>query len=189
MTFMNNHRGIASKVNIEYAHIYTSQTFGEDQRQSAEIMKSRERESYTRVVLIDDYNEPNSTLDVGEFIDYLEKQKVLPDFIAMESDLVPLAPLLLEQLPIAERRALESHFQKLGRINCSFLVAVWHLARLGVLPSPPLRKTGTAEKSFIAEKTIAILPRSYERNEQRALGYIKSSSFSHCLDRIGYIFF
>ena len=140
--------------------------------------------------MIDDYNEPNSTLDVGEFIDYLEKQKALPDFIVMESDLVPLAPLLLERLPIAERRALEDHFQKLGRINCSFLVAVWQLARLGILSLPPLRKTGAAEKSFIADKTITILPRSYEHNEQRALGYLyRSSSFSHCLDRIEYVFF
>ena len=70
-----------------------------------------------------------------------------------------------------------------------FLVAVWQLVRLGVLPLSPLQKLTPLDKSFIAEKTITILPRTYERSEQRALNYIKLSQFADCLSKIEYIFF
>lgn len=128
-------------------------------------------------------------MDIEKFLEWLGEQGAMPDYLIFESALVSLAPLLLESLPMAERRALEQHFKKIGKINCSFLVAVWQLVRLGVLPLPSLRKFTPLDKPFIAEKTITILPRTYERNEQRALGYIKLSPFADYLSKIEYIFF
>lgn len=151
--------------------------------------KNKERESYIQTVLIDDYNEPKQILDVGKFIEWLGERDALPDFAVMESDLVPLAPLLLERLPMEHRKKYEAHFEKIGRINCSFLVAVWQLCRLGALPAPKLNMLTDAQKPFICPKTLTILPRSYETNEHKALDIIKSSSFAECVARIEYIFF
>lgn len=128
-------------------------------------------------------------MNIDIFLEQLAKQDASPDYIVFESTLVPLALLLLKQLPKKERSALVQHFDKIGKINCSFLVAVWQLVRLGVLPLPPLQKLTPFDKPFVAEKTITILPRTYERNEQKAIDYIKSSSFADYLSKIEYVFF
>lgn len=128
-------------------------------------------------------------LDIGGFIDYLKKRESLPDYLVMESDLVPFAEHLLLLLPIEKRLEFEKHFQKLGKINCSFLVSVWQLIRLGKLPMPKVQKLTSTEKSFVAEKTMTILPRHYERNEQKALDIIKFTPFADCVKNIEYTFF
>lgn len=142
-----------------------------------------------QTILIDDYNNSADVLNIEKFLEWLAERDAMPDYLVFESSLVPLASLLLEQLPGEERNALEQHFAKIGKVNCSFLVAVWQLVRLGALPLPTLQKLTLLDKSFIAEKTITILPRAYERNEQRALNYIKLSPFAGHLSKIEYIFF
>lgn len=178
-----------NKANIEYAHIYADQVFTEEHSRSVEILKSKRERDYVQTILIDDYNNSANVLNIEKFLEWLGEQGATPDYFVFESALVPLATLLLERLPNEERSALEQHFRKIGKINCSFLVAVWQLVRLGALPLPFLRKLTPLDKSFIAERTITILPRIYERNEQRALGYIKLSPFADCLSKIEYVFF
>ena len=142
-----------------------------------------------RTVLIDDCNEPSATLDIEKFTDWLKEQNALPDYLVMESALVPLAPLLLKCLPAEHRAHFEKHFQQLGKVNCSFLVAVWQLCRLGELPTPSFKKIRADAPPFLSEKTLTVLPRSYEPNEQKALDIIKPTPFAHRLKDIKYMFF
>lgn len=184
--------------NIEYAHIYTSEKFGLQHKKSIEILKDtikklkRLKKSYVLSLLIDDYNPSNPILNIKEFLADLKKFDANPDFICFESKLVRDYEVLLKEIEGPLRKEYIKYIGKHKKIPCSFLIAVWHLKRLGLLriSKEELNYLGrNPQKTFVAKKVITILPRKYQKLEMRGLEIIASTRFKKYIDDILDIFF
>lgn len=183
--------------NIEYAHIYTDETFGEEQIKSIELLKkiiiklNKLNKSYTLTVLIDDYNPKEHFLDINNFINKCEELGYKPDFIAFESRLCSDKDLLLKKMSKKMSKEYKNYIKKAGKIPCSFLIAIWYLKRLGLIKTRkneviPLKDK---RKPFIGRKIINILPKKYREVETKGLKIIKSTKFREYLNNISDILF
>ena len=184
--------------NVEYAHIYTDEKFGFEQRKSIEVLKDiikrlkRMKKGYVLTVLIDEYNPIESTLNIKEFLAYLKKFQAKPDFVCFESKLVPYYKLLLKEMAPSLRREYVKYIIKRKKIPCSLLIGIWNLKRLGIVKSTK-EELGylvpNPHKTFVAKKIITILPKEYQEVEKKALKIIASTRFKGYLNNILNIFF
>lgn len=180
--------------NIEFAHIYTNENFTAEHYRATKIALKRIKEveeegkSYTVTVLIDNYNPSDHVLKVPEFIKELEIMGVTPDYVIFEADLVNYKDICLNEMNGKIQRQYAKYIGKNDRYPCSFLLAIWHLIRLGALDPEPAIKIKN-NKPFPAEKTITILPNRYGSVEKRSIEIIKSTKFADIANRIEYIFF
>lgn len=183
--------------NIEYAHIYTDESFDINQRDSIKKLEEiinnldKEKKDFTLTILIDDYNPTSNTLNINNFLKEVEKYGHKPDFIFLESKLVKDKEMLLKEMKDKERREYEKYINKKNKIPCSFLIAIWYLKRLGVISinKNELEQLNKNNKAFIAKKIITILPQKYKSVEIKAQEIIKLTKFKKRLKDIEIIYF
>lgn len=91
-------------VSIEYAHIYTNNKIGKEHEVSLEVLEKLRKEleeknqSFSLVILVDDYSFPDPTFDYNNFSSWLEEKGFKPDIILRESQLIPLCDEVLKHL-------------------------------------------------------------------------------------------
>jgi len=184
--------------NIEYSHIYTSESFGDPQKKSVIILKNliknlkKKKKKYTLSILIDDYNPSSHILDIKHFLYQLRKFKAFPDYVMLESKLATLKDLLLKNIIDPQiRKEYFTYFQKKNKLPCSFLISIWYLTRLGRLPiNSSLFFQANTKKPFEAKYLINILPRKYrDTSEKRSQKIIKASIFEKAIRKIKYIYY
>lgn len=182
--------------NIEYAHIYSDEFFGKEHKESVkELHKAIKRlkklkKSYVLSVLIDEYNPTEHMLDTENFLAILKKLDAKPHFLMLESHLARYKNVLLKKMDGKIKREYEKYIKKHNKVPCSFLIAIWHLKRLGLIKN----KNGelqqlTKRKQFTANKIITILPKKYQRVELKAIDIIESTIFKKQITNIAHIFF
>jgi hypothetical protein len=177
----------------------------------------KEKKSHVSCVLIDDYSPSYSYLDVGEYLLELEKLGLAPDYVIYESRLVPLAEKTLSLIPKNKKitkeipadldvskntTLLKEEGMRIGlkeESNISYnkeyhhplLIATEYLIRLGLLESKglviPTRLT--KPKSFIAKKTMTILPKKWKIGEDSAREIIINTKFNSKINKIEHIYF
>lgn len=182
--------------NIEYAHIYADETFGQEHRNSLAVLKlildvlRSGNKSYSLNLLIDEYHPEDKALDVGDFIGKLKEHGFAPDYFYLESNLHADIGLFVAGLT-KEKYVNDYHryLEKNGKSPCSYLVANWYLKRLGVLPINDLKKLAQEDKPFCGRKIINILDEKYKETENRAIDLIKNSSYAQYVDDIIYYYY
>lgn len=182
--------------NIEYAHIYSNEIFGQEHQDSLAVLKlvleimESGGHSYNLNLLIDEYHPEAKDLDINDFIAKLKEQGFAPDYLYLESELHNDVNLLLDVL--TEEKYLNDYnkyFKKNGKSPCSYLIANWYLKRLGCLPINNLQKIPAGSKPFCGRKIINILSEKYKNNEAKAIELLKHSQYRDCVDDIIYYFY
>lgn len=180
--------------NIEFAHIYVNESPTNEHFTSAAIAQKTIRDleasgmTFVISVLIDDYNPTDSILNIKKYIKELEAIGINPDYVIMESSLTAYKDPALNEMNGKIKRLYSKYINKSPKCPCSFLVAIWHLLRLGALDSSKI-VSQTNDKPFAAERIITILPERYKSIEKKAMDIIKSTKFSSFASRIEYIYF
>jgi hypothetical protein len=184
-----------SNYNIEFAHIYINENFSDEHSQASKIAKEIAEKikkgggSCVLAVLIDDYNPSDSILDVKNFLNKLSMFGAKPDYVVNESKLIAYRDTLLSGMSGKIKEQYFRYITNRGKCPCSFLIAIWHLLRLGFL-DPNLIIKNLEDKPFISQKIITILPQRYADIENKALEIIKSTKFGSLTEnRLEYIFF
>lgn len=182
--------------NIEYAHIYSDEVFNQEHIESLNVLElilrilKNDNKIYNLNLLIDEYHPDIKALDVDDFLSKLKFRGYYPDYLHLESDLHADVGNLLANLTNEKHiRDYERYFQKNGKSPCSYLVAVWYLKRLGVLPINKIKKLTDDNKPFHGHKIINILDKKYKANEDKALDLIQNSRYSQYLDNIIYYYY
>lgn len=202
--------------NIEFAHIYADEHFGESQIQSIKVLKKvikkldKQNKSYVLGVLIDDYHCVNPQINIKQLIQKIESFDINVDFIGFESKLTKHVNELIKKLPKEILRidsfqspqkevlTLNCKSHKIGlrvsqystiRHTCAVLSAVWTLSRLGIyhLSRNQIRKF--SNKPFVAKNTITILPKKYKTVEDKVIKIIEKANFDNLLSKINYEFY
>ena len=182
--------------NIEYAHIYSNEVFNHEHTESLDVLDlvlkilKKDNRTYSLNLLIDEYHPGINSLDVDDFLIKLKDKGYYPDFLHLESDLHKDIDFVLENL-IKKKLVNEyyRYFEKNGKSPCSYLVAVWYLKRLGILPSNNIKKLTDKEKNFNGQQIINILSKKYKKSEDKALELIKHSKFRDHANKIIYYYY
>ena len=182
--------------NIEYAHIYADEVFGQEHIESLNVLElilriiRNDNKNHNLNLLIDEYHPEDNSLDVDDFLNKLKYRGYHPHFLYLESDLHKDVDLFLDNLT-SEKHKNEyyKYLDKHGKSPCSYLVAVWYLKRLGALPAGNFKKLTDEEIYFPGHKVINILDKKYKKGEDRALELIKNSKFAEYLDNIIYYYY
>ncbi len=179
--------------NIEYAHIYTDEKFGRSQEKSVKVLQrflkrlKNQKKSYSLVVLIDDYHPPKKSFSITKLIKKLEEFDVKPDFIAFESRLRAKKETFLDSFEIKkEAKKLNKYFKRKGKISCAFLICIWYLLRLGIIPDDKklIRRVSDSKKPFIGKHVVTILPKKYKSVEEKVIEFLKKTKFKKATKRI-----
>jgi len=193
---------------IEFAHIYLDQKFNTEHKKSILLLKKIKRKlkkrgkNFITLVMIDDYNAKRHVLNVEKFIENLIKLKAKPDFIIFESKLAKNINKILELMSNKIKRDYLKYIKTHNKIPCSLFLAVWYLTRFGKFDYKYLiknnlidniikKKNGEVKKNnvFFAKKLINILPRKYEKVEEKAKKIILSTKYANLIDDIENIFY
>lgn len=184
-----------SDYNIEFAHIYVNENIASEHYQAIKIAKEKSSELKQQdkgcvlTVLIDDYNSSESILDIDEFLKELEISGAKPDYVVYESKLAQYKDRILNEMSGKLKKRYLRYINGHNKCPCSFLIAIWHLLRLGFLENGHIIHN-IDEKPFTAQKIITILPQRYAGIEKKALDIIKSTKFKNLVeDKLDYIFF
>jgi len=169
-------------VSIEYAHIYTNNRIGDEQKLSLDILKNVKDEfsgkKISLVVMVDDYSFPDPSFDYSSFVEWLREQGYQPDMVLRESQLIPSCD---EVLSLIQNKSLKEQILDYVRVKkypCSLFVATWYLLRFGCIKS--LIFNGASASN----KLINILPWSFEPFENKAFEIIKSTQFADKVEKI-----
>ncbi len=169
-------------ISIEYAHIYTNNKIGDEQKFSLEILtdisKKQENKNISLVVMVDDYSFPDASFDYGIFTSWLKENGFEPDIIIRESQLIPLCDEVLKLINDAILKEQISDYIKAKKYPCSLFVATWYLLRLGHI------RSAIFDEILVAEKLINILPTSFKPFEDKAFEIIKATQFNNAVERI-----
>ncbi len=196
--------------NIEFAHIYADQEFGEEQIKSISKLKTtieklrKKKKSFVTTILIDEYSPIVCTLNEENFLQKVTEQGVSPNFIAYESKLSDIAENIISFIPknllstqkfknkkslllvTKDRKiGLKDSF---GRHTCSLLIAAWILVRFGLYEIPSIQKL-SKNKQLPAKHLITILPKKYEETEQKVFDILEVTKYKNFLKKINYKFY
>ena len=167
---------------IEYAHIYSNQRFGDEQKLSLDILSKVKSEfkdkNISLVVMVDDYSFPDPSFNYTDFLKWLKSQGYLPDAVLRESQLIPICDNLFTKIQNTNLREELYNYIKSKKYPCSLFIATWYLIRLGYLESNFFRK------ELIAKYLINILPISFKPFEDKAMEIIKSTNFMDAAEKI-----
>lgn len=202
--------------NIEFAHIYADEQFGNEQIKSIEILKkvisnlNTANKSFVISVLIDEFHPVVFKLNEAEMVEEFLKYDIAVDFIGYESKLGVVADEIIDYLPKSmlkleyfnnpekEALVLQNHNGKIGlkeefefasRHTCALLSASWSMCRLGILKIPQDAIRNLNNKTFEAHKVITILPEKYHAVEDKVIEIIKSTKFNNVVQDMEYEFF
>lgn len=186
--------------NIEFAHIYTNESFSSEQERGVILTLKKEKElekqkyKVASGVLIDDYSPAERLLEIPDYLKKLEQAGRAPDFAGLEGSLTGFKNTLLD---LVEKKSIKKEYvryidKKNGKIPCSFLIVVWYLLRLGLLdPSGDgnFLIKGSPNANFAARRLINILPERFRAVEERAKELLLATNYKSYVDNIEYIFF
>jgi hypothetical protein len=200
--------------NIEFAHIYGDQFFGEEQHQSVLRLKERlqhkPQKRITTSILVDDYHCDSFLWNEAEIRALLKNNYGIDvDFIVRESTLAEVAEKIIESFPETSLKwesfkkdkkvfffinngikiSLKEIKNKQVKYTCVSLSCAWLLIRLGCYSCPDRCFLFNSGEHFQAEEVMSILSEKYKRNEDQVLELIKNTSFSKHSARIRYHFF
>ena len=202
--------------NIEFAHIYADEDFGDEQIKSIELLRgvisrlTKAKKTFVTSVLIDDFNPVIFKLNDAKVISIIKKYKVPFDFFAYESKFGEISDKLLREIPNSKLKLehfhnpqkevlfLHNKSDNIGlkeqrafsyKHTCALLAAAWTLCRLGVYDLPKSSVKNLENKDFAAKKLITILPKKYENSEKKVLDIIRATKFNKMADNIEYVFF
>ena len=198
-----------NEFNVEFAHIYADQEFGQEQIKSILKLKKvvqelqKKKKSFSSVVLIDEYSPPVCTLDEKYFLNKILEHNLSPDFIVYESQPCKVAETVIKLLPKNSLQMQKFNNKKVlllvtkgkkiglkdnfGKYTCSLLIAAWILVRFGVLQLSSLKKLKNKELS--ANRLITILPQKYKETEQKVLEILAVTKYKYLIKNIKYEFF
>lgn len=169
-------------ISIEYAHIYTDNRIGDEQRLSVDILgdikKEHSNKDISLVVMIDDYSFPDPSFNYEDFAKWLDEKGFKPDIVLRESQLIPLCDEVLKLIHNKELEVQISDYVRTKKYPCSLFVATWYLLRLGCIQSSIL-----ADQN-IAASLINILPESFKPFEEKAFEIIRSTQYADKVDTI-----
>lgn len=169
-------------ISIEYAHIYTNNHIGEEQKLSLEILtgvaKEHEGKDISLVVMVDDYSFPDPSFDYGVFMEWLKEKGFKPDVVLRESQLIPACDEVLKLIRDESLKNQISDYVRTKKYPCSLFVATWYLMRLGYI------KSDIFNDNAISNKLINILPLSFEPFEEKGFEIIKSTQFADAMNQI-----
>jgi hypothetical protein len=202
--------------NIEFAHFYAEEEFGEDQAKSITILKEflqkleETHQTYIITILVDEFHSPSSKINEDNILRKFKEYNIEVDYIAYESKFGPLCEKLLQEIPDKMTRhehfhnpnkqvimleegndkiGLEEDFEFCKRYTCALLSSVWALSRLGIYDVPNNAVTAKTNKPFQADKIMTILPKKYTEVENKVLDIIRTTKFSDKIKRVEYIFY
>lgn len=176
-------------VSIEYAHIYTNKGIEEEQKLSLEILGGVKQEldqnnqTFSLVILVDDYTFPDSTFNYKEFSVWLSRQGYTPDFILRESQLIPVCDGVLSKMANGKLRESIIGYTQEKKYPCSLFIAAWYLLRLGCLDHELFKS------ELQAKKLLNILPTSFKPYEDKGLEIIDNTPYADMVSKIEYKFF
>lgn len=169
-------------LSIEYAHIYTNNHIGNEQKLSLEILngltKEHQGKDISFVVMVDDYSFPDPSFDYGSFTEWLKEQGFPPHLVIRESQLIPACDEVLKLIHDEKLKVQISDYIKTKKYPCSLFVATWYLIRLGCI------KSQIFNKEYVSEKLINILPSSFKPFEDKAFEIIRSTPFNGGVDKV-----
>jgi hypothetical protein len=169
-------------LSIEYAHIYTNNHIGDEQKFSIDILNAvthkNEHSAYSLVVMVDDYSFPDPTFSYEDFTVWLREKGFEPNFMIRESQLIPVCDEVLSLVKDDRLKKELIDYIKAKRYPCSLFVAAWYLLRLGLVKSPIF------DEGYVAKRLINILPESFKSYEDKAFDIIKAMGFIDILERI-----
>ncbi|HEY4486171.1 MAG TPA: hypothetical protein VJB70_00345 [Candidatus Paceibacterota bacterium] len=170
------------ELSIEYAHIYTSNHIGEEQKLSLKILKDffeeHKGKSTSLVVMVDDYSFPDSSFDYGAFVQWLRGHGFQPDVIIRESQLIPACDEVLKLITGEKLKAQIIDYTKTKKYPCSLFVATWYLLRLGYIVDPIFNP------ELVGERLLNILPTSFAPFEKKAFEIIKNTQYGEAIERV-----
>ena len=202
--------------NIEFSHIYSDETFGDEQLRSMQILKkvvsNMEKENKTFVVsiLIDEFHPTTFILDEEKIVSKFKKYGITVDFVGYESKFGGVADKVIKNIPKSllkfelfdksqkEVLLLRKNKLKIGlkekskfgvKHTCALLSASWTLCRLGAFRVPLGSVRNFTGKSFDAKKTITILPEKYRSVECNVINILNFSKFRSLAKNTKYHFF
>lgn len=164
-------------LSIEYAHIYTNDKIGKEHEVSLEELIKITKEaktngqSFSLVILVDDYSFPDPTFNYDSFSDWLADNGFKPDIIFRESQLIPLCDEVLKHLQDSKLKEQLNDYIKNKKYPCSLFIAAWYLLRLGFL------EYSTFPKELQAKKLINILPESFKPFEDKGMEIMSKTDF------------
>lgn len=166
-------------LSIEYAHIYTNDKIGKEQKVSLEVLKNitdnanNSKQSVSLVILVDDYSFPDPTFDYESFSAWLGDNGFKPDIIFRESQLIPLCDEVLRHLQDTKLKEQLNDYIKSKKYPCSLFIAAWYLLRLGFLEYPMF------PKELQAKELINILPESFKPFEDKGIEIMSKTNFGN----------
>lgn len=169
---------------IEYAHIYTNSEIKKEHHtalQELRIVKEQQdinNNSYSLIILVDDYSFPDPTFEYDEFINWLDKSGFKPDFIYRESQLIPLCDEVLKLINDNKLKKKLVNYIKNKKYPCSLFIAAWYLLRLGLLKHPAF------DENIVAKQLINILPESFKPYEDDCLKIISATKYNAAVKHI-----
>lgn len=175
-------------ISIEYAHIYTNNQISQEQELSIKVLSGikqklvTENQTFSMVVMVDDYSFPDPTFSYNSFNAWLKKQGYGPDLTFRESQLIPLCDQVIAEIENARLKNELTTYIKSKKYPCSLFIAAWYLLRLGHL------RHDSFNQDLCAKKLINILPESFKPFEDKGLEIIGTTQFSGAVDQIEYQF-
>lgn len=163
-------------LSIEYAHIYTNNRIGDEQKLSLEILgkvkHDNEGKKLSLVVMVDDYSFPDTSFDYEIFVNWLREEGFSPNVVLKESQLIPVCDQVLDLIQDEDMKDKISEYVRTKKYPCSLFIASWYLLRLGHITHPVF------DESMTARGLINILPISFKPFEDKALEIIAATPFS-----------
>jgi hypothetical protein len=175
-------------VSVEYAHIYSNAEISKEHQTAIDIIGrvtgrlQKANETYTLVVLVDDYSFPDPTFDYVTFESWLAEKGFKPNYIYRESQLIPLCDEVLKMVDNAKLKSNLVSYIQAKKYPCSLFIAAWYLLRLGVLKHPAF------DSGIAASRLINVLPESFKPFEDDAMKILASTEHAELVDRIEYEF-
>lgn len=180
---------------IEFCHIYTDKEFSQAQVNSIQLLKDITKGwdfNYETVILFDNYNVGTETISNDVFFEELKNHNILPDFWALEKDLIKYAPVLLDAITVPKiKRQYEKYIANKNYYPCSFLTSIWYLMRLGYIEDTHsiMRSMDPKSKFLPCERVINILAHDFMGVERKVIKLINATKFKEASDRIQGLFY
>jgi hypothetical protein len=169
-------------ISIEYAHIYTNNRIGDEQKLSVEILseikKGHAGKKISLVVMVDDYSFPDPSFNYEDLTKWLHEKGFQPDIVLRESQLIPSCDDVLKLIQNKELETQISDYVRAKKYPCSLFVATWYLLRLGCI------KSSIFEAENVALDLINILPESFKPFEEKAFEIIRATQYADKVDKI-----
>jgi hypothetical protein len=187
MQSIQTYMGTSNSVVLEAAHIYADKQPNCEQQKGAVLaaaVYSGVGIPAIRTLLIDDYNVSEKTLDINAYLVWLTDHGYAPDEVIMETDLVPAAHELLEEIRDtvpAKKLSTPKYdpWQKNGALGLWTSVGKVSLLTTGGRPSCALLDAALyLRKSQLAPICLTVLPQEYSTQQVATHAILKRISKS-----------